>query len=955
MTTYSSLSIDNISEIISTINNIIISDINKIYEYDINNITKLSSSTLQIVLSNLCNKIRSSPYSYKLSCYEVLIKFITNIIIKYHEGKKVIDLSYNNFEILKLISTSSHGITHLKNIKNIINETIITQDDIFDITRYVAAKGLLPSYLFWTKFTKPYTLTYFNYSLILSDAIKNSDDRIFKILLKLSPIDSPSKFYKNNEYIEPILTSVLISVLPKKFLLRRIKLLSEKTNLKSLYPEMITHTNNISILNTLSKYYYNEVLKFNNLDTILSYPNISDYELNIYYNILKTESEKIIFYILCNINGYSINKKINCNTPIFTNILNTYYLSFLGDICKQPDELYNMNPVLTEIFKYYVQNKYTNIVLDADIISTKLLKYTKFYVCSHFYIISIKINKILHLLRCLMKRKFKLKNNNFKLKFTPILNEINNYIPSDKCNILKYGSNNYQLNKQKFNTLPPRHILPMEDILNKSYLIKEKADGILSMNVSINTFPRCNELLKYEIKSEFIEELNMYLVFDINIPNLTIFERQLYLRNLHYMTANKTSLSTVSNLNELIAQIDNEKIIIDEFIKCNNDVKWYPKAAWKVVIDKTFYVELLKIIGNDSTDYLNQLFDNRVFNIDGLILTPLDGSRELKIKPKNLLTIDLLYSNNKWIDSDNIVWTNIKLTPNKKYKNKIYRCYPYQNKSTDNVTYIPIQVRYDKKKPNSNFIVDQLTNIYKFNWLYKEFSDQECERPNQTEVYYQFKCMVVQPRIKKIINNQRCNLNNMIKLMNPSSNKNWLDLGCGTCSIFSNIKKIYFPKKYTGIDSDINLLSSKYNLVDENPHILNLYPIKLNEVWDNYNIWNTFDWTIKYDYIVANFSLMHFYNELFMEQLNKVVKPGTRFLFNIVKQNSTWKFNDLYLKSNENTTLKLWHHSNEISEALISNEQIIKYINKYAWKIVNENEFNGELANCYKWYIIEKL
>jgi hypothetical protein len=92
-----------------------------------------------------------------------------------------------------------------------------------------------------------------------------------------------------------------------------------------------------------------------------------------------------------------------------------------------------------------------------------------------------------------------------------------------------------------------------------------------------------------------------------------------------------------------------------------------------------------------------------------------------------------------------------------------------------------------------------------------------------------------------------------------------------------------------------------------------------------------------------------------MEQLNKVVKSGTRFLFNIVKPNSVWKFNDMYLKANENTTLKLWHHTSEILEPLISNEQINKYISKYAWKIVNENEFNGELANCYKWYIIEKL
>lgn len=939
MTTYSSLSIDNITEIISKIN-----EVHTIKDYEIDNIIKLSNSSLQIVLSSLCNTIKSSPYSYKLSYYEPVIKFITNIIIKYHTSKKVIDLSYNDFEILKLISTSSHGITHLKNIRNIIIcENIISPNNIFIITRYVAAKGLFPAYLFWINFIKPYTLSYSDYSLVLEDSIKNSDDRIFKFLLKNAPIDSPSKFYKNKDNIEQVLISVLCSSLPKKFLLRRIKLLSEKINLKNLYTQMIKHTNDISILNTLSKYYYDEVLNFHNLDFIIYYKVNSEYELNIYYNILKTDTEKIIFYLLCSVNNYNINKKINCNSSLVSNILNTYYNEFLKDICKEECELYKINPISAEIFKYYVQNKYINKLLyTEDLISIKLLKYTRFYVCSLNYNINIKINRILHLLRCLMKRKFKLKNNNFKLKFIPILNEINNYVPSDRCKILKHGSNNYQINKQKFNTLPPRHILPMENILNKSFLIKEKADGILSMNLSMSTFPKCDELLKYQIKAEFIEELNMYLVFDINIPNLTILERQLYLRNLHYMTTNNSSLLTVNNINELIFQIDKEKIIIDEFLKCNNDVKWYPKAAWKLIIDSLFYDELLKIISSNDLDYR---FNNRVFNIDGLILTPLDGSRELKIKPKNLLTIDLLHSNNKWIDSDNIVWNNIRLIPSKKYKNKIYRCYPFKNSPTDVVKYIPMQIRYDKKKPNSNFIVDQLINIYNFNWLRSEL----------TKPYYQSKCITIPSRIKTIINNQKTNLNSMIKLMKPSINKNWLDLGCGSCSTFSNIKKSYYPKKYTGIDSDINLLASKYNLVDENPHILNLYPIKLNEVWDTNSIWNTFNWTIKYDYIIANFSLMHFYNELFMEQLNKVVKSGTIFLFNIVKPNSVWKFNDMYLKVNENTTLKLWHHTSEILEPLISNEQINKYISKYAWKIVNENEFNGELANCYKWYIIEKL
>ena len=59
-------------------------------------------------------------------------------------------------------------------------------------------------------------------------------------------------------------------------------------------------------------------------------------------------------------------------------------------------------------------------------------------------------------------------------------------------------------------------------------------------------------------------------------------------------------------------------------------------------------------------------------------MTPLDGSQELKVKPKNLLTIDLLTINGRWLDRENNNWSSIVDMNCKTVKNdKIYRLLDY--------------------------------------------------------------------------------------------------------------------------------------------------------------------------------------------------------------------------------------------------------------------------------------
>jgi hypothetical protein len=492
--------------------------------------------------------------------------------------------------------------------------------------------------------------------------------------------------------------------------------------------------------------------------------------------------------------------------------------------------------------------------------------------------------------------------------------------------------------------IPPRHLLPFENIINNNFLIKEKADGILMNSLPIDIFPKALEFNKYEIKAEFIESLNLYLVFDINIPDSTIYERQIFLRNLHYITQNKIKIPNVKNFDELINQIHLERSSLEVFVELNfNKVKWYPKCSWKMLMTSENYSNIKNIISGKS-NYLKSL-NYGIFNIDGFILTPLSGARELKVKPKNLLTIDLLYDGVNWLDSDNNIYNNIELEPKVNIKkNKIYRCYPKEE--TNN--YVPYDIRFDKRQPNSKLIIDQLNNIYNFDWN-KDLDELRC--------YYENKNKINSDVINIISNHQKI-LDNLINFIKPGLNKNWLDLGCGKCKLFKNIENKYYPKKYVGIDNDVKILSDCLYLFDKQPEKFNIYPYNLNNTWDENNIWINFNWKINYNYVIANFSLMHFCNDLFWTQLNNVVVSGTKFIFNIVKENSYWKNNNSYLKSNNELTIINfeWVHKSEIIEPLISEQQLEMYIQKYKWKIIkNYLENDNNFTNCYKWFIIEKI
>lgn len=915
---------------------------------DLSNYTRENKTTLIGYLSTTVTTNRiDNNINYKLSYYYPIYAFIVDILID-------IKFEYNDMEvILNKLTILNQGQKLLQKLH--INKTTINIEEYLILA---STFGTMMTFNFWLLQLNKDIIEVPSIKTLLLKSFTNSDDRIYKYLCK-------KLFTKNNIFInDKIFISTIVETLcssttiPIKYILRRLKVLSSYVLLIEFSSLMLKHHHNNKYFFDIHKYYYKYPYNFNQL--MYAYEILLTLNLDIesqidvieyFQTILLTENEKIMLKILISFNMLDIDHMIQYDK--LDSIVSSYpyeCVELIMNNYKNRKNITMYEPLLKYVIKYNLITNYieSNINGMGSIIDKQLIYYTR-YLCIEPNTINFKklltINYILYKFRMLVRRRYKKLINERDIKLYPLLHEIKTFTPRKNIAILKHGSINYQLDKQKFTNLPPRILLPGELPIYKNFLLREKVDGILVNNLPINIFPLANILHQYQIKAEYLEDLDLYLVFDIDIPNTSIIERYNILRNLHPLTKNKMQLNC-NNMDDYNITMLNEHVIISNFLKDNTTklIKWFPKFACLYNMNdmNNIYNDIISIILETNINYNYKLYNN-----DGLILSPLDGSREIKIKPISLMSIDLLYNGNKWLDGNMIDWSH--LIQNIPKSCGIYRCYP-KMPLCGSMQYFKIgDKRYDKKHPNPNIIVNCICKMLKHNWL----KEKTCIT---STIYYDTFHKLKNSKITRLLEKQKNLLIKKISELNPSLNKKWLDLGCGNGKLVSIINK-YNPKTYLGLDIDICQLVKCLKYHDNN-NIYNFTPCNLSDCWSDYDIkWYDIDMKIKYDYIVANFSLMHFFTDIFWQQLDIIVCRGTKFLFNLVNSDMIeWKQDNSYMKVHNNMTLYRfeWVHDVDKIEPLITVEKLNEMLLKYNWKINSKYSDNSELLNLYNWWIIEK-
>ena len=114
------------------------------------------------------------------------------------------------------------------------------------------------------------------------------------------------------------------------------------------------------------------------------------------------------------------------------------------------------------------------------------------------------------------------------------------------------------------------------DVDTQPCFIREKADGITSYTMPINFYPFNKTIIDIDIKAEYIEEMNLYLVFDIDVigglnikekfpdQTLTIFIKPPSIDELESRLKKRNS-ETGSSIKMRIKKAKNEILLADKF------------------------------------------------------------------------------------------------------------------------------------------------------------------------------------------------------------------------------------------------------------------------------------------------------------------------------------------------------------------------------------------------------
>lgn len=819
------------------------------------------------------------------------------------------------------------------------------------------------------------------YKSILSAACRNSDIRVLKyIILNLNLYHNNSN--SNRNYISNIIQQIFSYHIPIKYSLRRLKIINSKINLSPYFDIMVGSLDSFNVLLVLGKYYgkyFDYESKENNSSGFLF--NLMRLTFNVDENVHGfSERIKLLFsifdskilkfdFLLASYLKYNSLFDIDIleffePTKKFIKSAKTSISDLARSILHRKKDHHKLFKTsdLKKIFSIYtppIVNYLTFRNLSSLLFIMPFINfYTEqeqgmtFKLSSENLFVGTKLNFIKFKLKVWLRGKYKILKLESKFKERKLMMCLDNEDIYNNCSP-----------KVPFSRIPPRHILPFENFnFSKTeeglYLLREKADGCLVEFIANDVEPKIDEYCNHIVKAEFIEDLDLYLIFDIKTnEDMTVSEKYNYIRSLHPSTCDR-HLKSISSFDELCKEIKDERDNFEEFLNKDYDnYRIYPKPAWLVKnIDDEINSQLISMMLSE----LGELFitDCGSYRNDGLIISPLNGSREVKVKPISLHTIDVLNNGKFWQDREgNNLDFMIKDSVNEFSKDSIWRCYPTFNKN-DLGFYIfePREFRFDKNKPNKSQLIDTIYNLHILNW-------NKLISPPKGYFYHK-STKVYSNEWKSLCRIQNNHLEYVLDNMNPNLKSNWLDLGCGSSKLLNYIKQ-YNPKKYIGLDFDILRMIKGINRIDKSnifQNYSNMSVVDLTKEWKNTELsWSTFNkdkFREKFDYVVANFSLGHFISNNFWTNLNDFVKTDTYFIFNLVNSNcsSAWSYESNYMKLEDDyVKYKFEANDNEMVEKFISKTEIEDNLQKFGWEIVdNLIPIGKDLDSKYTWYVVKK-
>jgi hypothetical protein len=566
-----------------------------------------------------------------------------------------------------------------------------------------------------------------------------------------------------------------------------------------------------------------------------------------------------------------------------------------------------------------------------------------------------------NIVKYMMKKYIRKKNSHNMKNYKKKLSSINNQFKYEPTSLDFFDSkdinknNNtisniigYQFKKDYFSTFSknPVHIKPehlLKDINNTHKYITEKADGIPSIDFISNITNLTNFNLNENFRVQYETINHVKIIYNIVNTN-NVFDNMQYLRNLHPYVPLLKDFNF--NLKSLEKYCELEKSAFEKYLiesKNNNNTNlWWPKYVWLLDTNYLDYIEKLTILKPCN-----------IFKTDGFILYSNNFENDIyKVKPFELLTIDLKYERGNWYLRDNIVFE--KNVQNGNYdENSIYRLYNDNN----NDLYIPKEKRIDKKRPNTKEIVDYLLKCHETKWnidlIFKILSNNKYYQTNNIKSKY-FVNLIKQYKFKSF---------NYIK------GSNVLDLGCGYTQNYINKKNDKL--NYVCLDNDLKLINScnvknkfdnvNYGLFDftktikqqENVFgsLKDMFFNKYNLKYDSIIMLNTIHNGFKDKESLDNFKLnidnfsqkdsIFIIRYLDKNNLNKILKNENNILLH---------GNGSYVRKISENKIKIyftWCHSQPIEETVITKDDITKCF-KNKWEIIYE-ELNKKIYNEDIW------